>query len=102
MTTLLEIEAAIKQLPERDARKLAAWLQAYLDERWDRQIEEDLTSGKLDILIAQAEADMNSNGTISLRSRLIGQLRYSHQTKAKQKSPKIFCTVSITALRWAG
>jgi hypothetical protein len=58
MTTLLEIEAAIKQLPESDVRKLAAWLQTYLDETWDRQIEEDLTSGKLDNLIAQAEADI--------------------------------------------
>jgi hypothetical protein len=58
MTTLLEIEAAIKQLPESDVRQLAAWLQTYLDETWDRQIEEDLTSGKLDNLIVQAEADI--------------------------------------------
>ncbi len=58
MTTLLEIEAAIKQLPESDVRQLAAWLQEYLDETWDRQIEEDLISGKLDNLIAQAEADI--------------------------------------------
>jgi hypothetical protein len=58
MTTLLEIEAAIKQLPESDVRQLAAWLQTYLDETWDRQIEEDLTSGKLDNLIAQVEADI--------------------------------------------
>jgi hypothetical protein len=58
MTSLLEIEAAIKQLPESDVHKLAAWLQEYLDETWDRQIEEDLISGKLDNLIAQAEADI--------------------------------------------
>jgi hypothetical protein len=57
MNTLLEIEAAIKQLPESDVRKLAAWLQEYLDEKWERKIEEDLASGKLDNLIAQAEAD---------------------------------------------
>lgn len=61
MTTLLEIEAAIKQLPESDVRQLAAWLQTYLDETCDRQIEEDLTSGKLDNLIAQAEADIAAN-----------------------------------------
>ncbi|MEP0781129.1 hypothetical protein NDI39_26350 [Microcoleus sp. ZQ-A2] len=57
MRTLLEIEAAIKQLSESDVRQLAAWLQSYLDETWDQQIEEDLTSGKLDNLIAQAEAE---------------------------------------------
>jgi hypothetical protein len=66
MTTLLEIEAAIKQLPESDVRQLAAWLQTYLDETWDRQIEEDLASGKLDNLIAQAEADIAANNVRDL------------------------------------
>lgn len=66
MTTLLEIEAAIKQLPESDVRQLAAWLQIYLDETWDRQIEENLTSGKLDNLIAQAEADIDANNVRDL------------------------------------
>jgi hypothetical protein len=66
MTTLLEIEATIKQLPESDVRQLAAWLQTYLDETWDRQIEEDLTSGKLDNLLAQAEADIAANNVRDL------------------------------------
>jgi hypothetical protein len=61
MITLLEIEAAIKQLPEGDVRQLSAWLQEYLDEMWDRQIAADLVSGKLDKLIAQAETDMAEN-----------------------------------------
>ncbi|NJO66072.1 MAG: hypothetical protein HC832_00095 [Leptolyngbyaceae cyanobacterium RM1_405_57] len=66
MTTLLEIEAAIKQLPEGDVRQLSAWLQKYLDEMWDRQIEVDLVSGKLDKLIAKAEADIAANRVRSL------------------------------------
>ncbi len=70
MTTLLEIEAAIKQLPESDVRKLAAWLQEYLDEKWARQIEEDLTSGKLDNLLAQAEADIVANNLRDLHEVL--------------------------------
>lgn len=61
MTTLLEIESAIKQLPQGDVRQLSIWLQAYLDETWDRQIEADLISGKLDKLIAKAEADIAAN-----------------------------------------
>lgn len=36
MTNLLEIEAAIKQLPEKDVRQLATWLQKYLNEKCDR------------------------------------------------------------------
>ena len=58
MTTLLEIESAIQKLPEAEARHLSAWLQTYLEEKWDRQIETDVASGKLDKLIAKAEADI--------------------------------------------
>jgi len=36
MTNLVEIEAAIKQLPENDVRQLATWLQNYLNEKCDR------------------------------------------------------------------
>ncbi len=61
MTTLPEIEAAIKQLPEGDVRQLSVWLQEYVDQKWDRQIEADLGLGKLDILIAKAEADIAAN-----------------------------------------
>ena len=66
MTTLPEIEAAIKELPEGDVRQLSAWLQEYLDEMWDRQIEADIASGKLDKLIAKAEADIAANQVRSL------------------------------------
>ncbi|WP_017324898.1 hypothetical protein [Synechococcus sp. PCC 7336] len=61
MATLLEIEAAIEQLPESDVRQLAVWLQARLDEIWDRQMEADLSAGKLDNLIARAEADISAS-----------------------------------------
>ncbi|NJL61278.1 MAG: hypothetical protein HC903_04925 [Methylacidiphilales bacterium] len=61
MGTLPEIEAAIKQLPDSDLRQLATWLEEYLEQMWDKQIENDLTSGKLDRLIAKAEADIAEN-----------------------------------------
>ncbi|MGI0486252.1 hypothetical protein ACN4EK_12500 [Pantanalinema rosaneae CENA516] len=61
MTNRLEVELAIKQLPESEIRALANWLQEYLDEMWDRQIEADVAAGKLDHLIARAEADIATN-----------------------------------------
>ncbi|MBD2183612.1 hypothetical protein H6S82_04510 [Planktothrix sp. FACHB-1355] len=61
MKAWAEIEAAIKQFPENDIRQLAGWIQNYLNEKWDRQIEEDLAAGKLDALIAKAEADIATN-----------------------------------------
>jgi hypothetical protein len=66
MTNRLEVESAIKQLPEGEIRALANWLQDYLDEMWDRQIEADLASGKLDHLIARAEADIATNNVRDL------------------------------------
>jgi hypothetical protein len=61
MISLTEIETAIQQLPENDIRQLSGWIQSYIDEMWDRQIEADLGSGKLDNLIARAEADISAN-----------------------------------------
>lgn len=58
MVTLDEIEAAIHQLPESRVRELAARLQDYIDDMWDRQLETDLESGTLDALIAKAEDDI--------------------------------------------
>ena len=60
MTTLTQIEAAIKQLPKSELHQLATWLQNYVDDEWDKQLEEDFEAGKLDGLIAQAEADIVS------------------------------------------
>ncbi len=66
MTTRLEVESAIKALPEGEVRDLAKWLQAYLDERWDQQLVTDLDSGKLDRLIAKAEAEIAANSVRDL------------------------------------
>ncbi|NEO82114.1 hypothetical protein [Moorena sp. SIO4G3] len=64
MLTLDQIETAIRQLPNSEIRELAARLQKYLDDldhKWDQQLESDLSSGKLDSLIAKAEADIATN-----------------------------------------
>jgi hypothetical protein len=58
MKTRLEIEAAIKELPTVEARKLAGWLNEYLNDNWDRQIQTDLATGKLDKFIAKVESDI--------------------------------------------
>jgi hypothetical protein len=66
MKTLVEIQVAIGQLPEAEVRQLAQWIQDYLDDSWDKQIKEDLASGKLDKLIAKAEADIATNHCIEI------------------------------------
>ena len=70
MTTLAEIETAIKQLPENDIRQLAVWLQNHLNEMWDQQIETNLALGRLNNLIAKAEAEIAANRVRNLDQAL--------------------------------
>jgi hypothetical protein len=66
MSTRLEVQSAIEQLPKDEIRDLSKWLQEYLDEEWDRQIEADFGEGKLDRLIARAELDITNNNVRNL------------------------------------
>ncbi|MBH8573341.1 hypothetical protein I8752_10015 [Nostocaceae cyanobacterium CENA369] len=61
MNSLLEIEAAIMQLSGGEIRELSNWLQEYLNDSWDKQIEADAKSGKLDWMIQRAKADIDAN-----------------------------------------
>ncbi|MCC5598983.1 hypothetical protein [Nostoc favosum] len=61
MNSLPEIEAAIMQLSEDEIRDLSNWLQEYLNDAWDTQIETDAKSGRLDQLIQRAKSDIDAN-----------------------------------------
>ncbi len=63
MSNLQEIETKIKQLPKHEIHQLAQWLNNYVDDLWDQQMEIDLAQGKLDKIIAKAEADILENNT---------------------------------------
>jgi len=51
MTTIEKIECDIKKLPRDELTAFRAWFAEYDSDEWDRQIEEDAASGKLDKLI---------------------------------------------------
>jgi hypothetical protein len=48
MSSIQEIEAAIERLAPKDFAQLAAWFEERLQSRWDRQLEGDVASGRLD------------------------------------------------------
>lgn len=50
-----EIEAAIAQLAPDDLVQLAAWFDEFYAEAWDKQIEDDVSAGRLDVLLREAE-----------------------------------------------
>lgn len=60
METIQEIEQAISRLTERDLARFRAWFEEFDARRWDRQIELDVESGKLDDFAAQAISDFKA------------------------------------------
>jgi hypothetical protein len=54
MSTVTEIRDAIRQLPPREAWKLAEEL---LDALWDKQFEQDAEAGRLGGMIARAREE---------------------------------------------
>ena len=66
MTTVAEITGAVKRLPKKDLARFRKWFAAYDAAVWDRQIESDVTNGKLDALIREAQRDHRSSRTKAL------------------------------------
>ncbi len=54
MPKVEEIQAAIKSLPEPEYARLRRWFAERDWRKWDRQIERDSRSGRLDRLIEEA------------------------------------------------
>ncbi len=52
-----DIERAITQLPKSELAELVTWLEDYHHQVWDKQIEDDLDSGRLDSLMAEVETE---------------------------------------------
>ena len=64
MSTVKEIEAAIGELPRDQFFQLITWLKGQFEDEWDRQIEDDVKSGKLDYLAREALAEYHSGQTL--------------------------------------
>ena len=52
-----EIEKAVSQLPPDDLARFRSWFEEFEATRFDRKIEQDAASGRLDRLAEQALAD---------------------------------------------
>jgi hypothetical protein len=57
MSKVEEIQSAIVSLSPEDFARLRQWFAERDWEQWDREIEEDAASGKLDFLIDEAVAE---------------------------------------------
>jgi len=60
MSTVQDIEQAIRQLPPPDLAALRAWFAEFDAENWDRQFEADVNAGRLDALADEALRDLKA------------------------------------------
>ncbi len=63
MSDVEEIEQAVKKLGPAELAKFRAWFEAYDADEFDRKIEEDATSGRLDALGDEALEDYRAGRT---------------------------------------
>ncbi len=60
MSEVQDLERRVQGLSPEDLSEFRAWFLEYDWELWDRQIEADLNSGKLEKLGAEARADFQA------------------------------------------
>jgi uncharacterized membrane protein len=58
MTSVQDIKAAIEQLAPEQRANFRAWFEAFDARQWDQQIEQDLSSERLDWLAEEALGDL--------------------------------------------
>lgn len=58
--SITEIESAIEKLPAEEVSELMEWFEVYYHQMWDRQIADDLESGKLDSLLAEVDEEIEA------------------------------------------
>lgn len=63
MSTIEDIEEAIKGLRRDEFYRLRDWMQQRFDDEWDRQFEEDAISGRLDFMAQQAVKEHQAGGS---------------------------------------
>ncbi|MBK9209303.1 MAG: hypothetical protein IPL71_13770 [Anaerolineales bacterium] len=58
--TIIELEQAITKLSEQELNRFREWFDEYYAEMWDKQIETDAKSGRLDDLLAKVDEEYNA------------------------------------------
>ena len=64
MSTVAEIESAIKKLDPVQLSLLSKWFDDYVEKTWDERIERDAKAGKLEHLRAEVTRARDAGGLI--------------------------------------
>ena len=66
MSSVQEIEAAIRQLAPDELAAFRGWFTEFDAAQWDRQVDQDVASGRLDALADEALSDQQAGRTTPL------------------------------------
>jgi hypothetical protein len=66
MSTVKEIEVAVRKLTEKELSSFRAWFAEFDAEAWDKQFEQDVTAGRLDKLADEALDDLREGRCTNL------------------------------------
>jgi hypothetical protein len=66
MTTIAEIQNAVINLPEQQYKTFLNWFEHFEEEKWDRELESHVSSGKLDEFGAKALSEFQNKKCLKL------------------------------------
>ncbi len=66
MSTIRDIEDAVRTLSPEDLAAFRGWFAEFDADAWDRQLEEDVAAGQLDGLADEALDDLRKGGCTNL------------------------------------
>jgi hypothetical protein len=66
MANVKAIESAVESLPPVELAEFRRWFAEFDGNAWDKQIEQDAASGKIDLLAAEAIADYRAGSARQL------------------------------------
>lgn len=58
MNSIQQLEDSVRQLSAEERAAFRAWFAEFDAEEWDRQLETDVTEGRLDWLMEEARQDL--------------------------------------------
>ena len=70
--SITEIQYAVMKLSADELQEFIEWIEELKNAQWDKQIAEDLTSGKLDHLIAEARKEKLVENIATTQPRKFG------------------------------
>ena len=70
MSSVQEIESAIRKLPHDDLTKLESWFAEFTTDAWDRQIADDARNGRLDAIYQRLQKENEGKPDVPLNEVL--------------------------------